>query len=114
MAKLSRSAEEAIRRIVQVLASANYSELQKDGRIGRLTLNELERAISDYGRTLTPLPENALDIVEVYPVEGAVGLTAIDVPLWTIEEGRSDLTLSLTVNEGMGEAMVSIDDLHVL
>lgn len=114
MAKLSKPAEEAIRELVEDLVSGDYSRIQLDGRIGRLTVNELERVISSYGRTLTRLPEDALDIADIYPVEGSAGLAAIEVPLWTVEEGRSDLILSLTLNESMGEPTVSIDDLHVL
>jgi hypothetical protein len=41
--------------------------------------------------------------------EGAVML---DVDLWTAQEGRSDLTLSLQLNPA--EAQVRIEDLHVL
>lgn len=114
MARLSRPAEMTIRRLVDDLVSKDYSKIQADGRIGRLTVDELERVISEYGRTLIGLPENALETVDTYPMEGTAGLAAIDLPLWTVEEGRSDLTLSLTINEEIEEPTVSIDDLHVL
>lgn len=39
---------------------------------------------------------------------------AVDVGMWTAEEGRSDLTLQLTVIERAGAIAIAIDDLHVL
>lgn len=39
---------------------------------------------------------------------------AVDVPLWTAEEGRSDLTLSLTVHDRDGSVEIAVDDLRVL
>jgi hypothetical protein len=114
MAKLSKDGEVAIRRLVEDLSSGNYGAVEADGRIGRLTLDELRRAVSEYGRTLTPLPGEALELANSYSVEGMEGRTAVDVPLWTVEEGRSDLTLSVTLDEGKDGTTVSIDDLHVL
>ncbi len=87
--------------------------LASDGRIGRLTEQELRQAIADYGRTLTAIP-TSLDGLDVYPIDGAPGHFSIDLPLWTVEEGRSDLTLSASVVERDGSVLVSIDDLHVL
>ncbi len=49
----------------------------------------------------------------IYNYEDGSGLK-IDVPLWTIEEGMSDLTLSLElIYEGDNEKL-QMSDLHVL
>lgn len=114
MEKLSQKAQEAIRRLVDDLINGNYAQIEEDGRIGRLTQDELRGAVADYGRTLTQLPESAFDVVDIYTIQVAPDLAAVDVPLWTKEEGRSDLTLSVTVNERVDGVAVSIDDLHVL
>ena len=114
MPSLSRSAKESILKLVNDLVRGNYASIEVDGRIGRLTREELERAITEYGRTLIPLPSNALEMADAFPVLDAPEHIAVDIPLWTEEEGRSDLTLSLTIIESHGVTSVSIDDLHVL
>jgi hypothetical protein len=114
MAELSTAVQDAIRRVVDDLVEGRYAMLARDGRAGRLTAEELERAIRDYGRALVPLPPDAMRKADVYPIEDVAGELAVDIPLWTKEEGRSDLTLSLTVVERAGGVTISIDDLHVL
>lgn len=114
MHNLSAAAVDAIRRLVDDLAGGNHASIEADGRIGRLTQVELKRAIAEYGRTLVPLPSDGLDTADVYPSDRAPREFAVDLPLWTVEEGRSDLTLSLTVVESDDGAAVAIDDLHVL
>lgn len=36
------------------------------------------------------------------------------MPLWTIEEGRSDLSLELTLVENDKTISIELDDIHVL
>jgi hypothetical protein len=100
--------------LVDDLVAGDYSAVRGDVRIGRLTEEELTRAIAAYGRRLVPLPRGAMDAMDVYPLDSLPGQFAVDVPLWTIEEGRSDLTLSLKVIDRDDFVMVSINDLHVL
>jgi hypothetical protein len=104
--------EVAVREVVEALASGRYGQLVTDGRAGRLTAEELERVVREYGRTLVPLPEEAWALIEVYPLDDGSGV-ALDVPIWT-NEGRSDLTLQLTASERDGAVAIQIDDLHVL
>lgn len=105
---------QAIATLVQALAGTEFDVLEADGRSGRLTAEELRRAVADYGRTIVPLPAEAWDLVDVYPVEGHAGECALDVPLWTAEEGRSDLTLSLRARESGSLVEIEVEDLHVL
>jgi hypothetical protein len=114
MDELSPAAVDAIRELVERLASGDLAALAADGRIGRLTVEDLRRAISEYGRTLVPLPAEALAAISVYPLDAMPGGFAVDVGMWTAEEGRSDLTLQLTVIERAGAIAIAIDDLHVL
>jgi hypothetical protein len=57
--------------------------------------------------------EELLDIVEV---EGSsLKSWSVNLPLWTNEEGRSDLTLEMRFTESEAAIYtVEIDDLHVL
>lgn len=104
----------AIRDLVDSLVRGAYAELEVDGRIGRLTTDELRLAIEQYGQTLMTLPDEAALAISVYPYNEKPSMLAVDVPLWTIEEGRSDLTLSLTAKVTEQLIKVQIDDLHVL
>lgn len=106
--------QEAVEKLVTDLVAGAYEQLVVDGRAGRLSAAELESAVRDYGRTLVALPPGAWAFVEEYPQVADVDAVALDVPLWTEEEGRSDLTLSVSARRlGTGFA-VAVDDLHVL
>jgi hypothetical protein len=114
MSKLSQSAEQAVRLLVEDIVRGNYAGIESNGRVSRLTQDELKRAVTEYGRTLTQLPENALDAANIFPLENVPGQTAAELPLWTKEEGPSDLILSLTLLEETDRVTVSINNLHVL
>ncbi|HEX5750289.1 MAG TPA: hypothetical protein VFZ09_28920 [Archangium sp.] len=103
-----------IRRLIEDLAAGRYAEIAADGRAGRLTEAELRTAVEDYGRTLVPMPDDVEMTVDVYEQPSSPDTVAIDVPLWTQEEGRGDLTLSLTAIKQGETYTVEVDDLHVL
>lgn len=106
---------EPIERIVADLAEARFALLERDGRAGRLSADELGRALAAYGRTLVPLPDGWERSVEVYASHGSQAVRSLDLTLWTAEEGRSDLTLQLEVRlANDGTAVVAIEDLRVL
>lgn len=102
----------AIADLVADLAAARYEALEADGRSGRLTARDLEVGIESFGRTLLPIPEQGWALGQVF--ELGDGSFSIDLPLWTAEEGRSDLTLSLSLRCGAEGCHVEIDDIHVL
>jgi hypothetical protein len=110
---LTPAIRDAVREVVDVLAAGRCDQLVSDRRAGRLTAEQLERAVREYGRTLVALPEEVWALVQVYRLEDGSGVV-LEVPLWTTEEGRSDLTLSLTAYDRDGAVAIEIDDLHVL
>ncbi len=103
-----------IRLLVEELVQGHFAQLERDGRSGRLSADELQEALREYGRTIITLPDEALNLADVHSVAGQRTRWAVDVPLWTAEEGRSDLTLSLTISESRDGVRLEIDDLHVL
>ncbi|HIC82667.1 MAG TPA: hypothetical protein EYP07_17135 [Kiloniellaceae bacterium] len=111
---LSDGERQAIADLVGVLARGAFEDLVRDGRAGRLSAAELKRVIAQYGRRLTELPGSAFDLADCYRLEDKPEKLAIDLPLWTVEDGRSDLTLSLTLQRMGSEIALRIDDLHVL
>jgi hypothetical protein len=105
---------DAIRRLVQDLADARYEAIAADGRGGRLPADEMRQAVSSYGRTLVSLPSDVTALIDMYPNSSDPDTCALDVALWTAEEGRSDLTLSLTATRSRDGYRIEIDALHVL
>jgi hypothetical protein len=105
---------ESVRDLVRDLADGRFAAIETDGRAGRLTAAELSSAVRVYGRTLLPLPEQAVQLIEVYPSDVEPRACSLDVPLWTVEEGRSDLTLSLMAIRDGDKYRLRISDLHVL
>jgi hypothetical protein len=103
-----------VQRLIEDLAAGRYAEIAADGRSGRLTEAELRTAVEEYGRTLVPWPDDIEMIVDAYEQPSFQDAVALDVPLWTQEEGRSDLTLSLTAIKRGDTYTVEVDDLHVL
>jgi hypothetical protein len=103
------------RRVVHLLSSRDYHALEALSHGERLSASEMAAAVAEYGRTLVDPPPNAFDLLEAIPIATAQPPAwAITMPLWTEEEGRSDLTLEMTVIKENGGMRVEIDDLHVL
>lgn len=103
-----------VRRLIEALAAGRYAEIAADGRAGRLTEAELRTAVEQYGRTLVPLPADGEMLVDSYEQTSQPDAVTLDVPLWTREEGRSDLTLSVTAIKQGETYTVQVDELHVL
>lgn len=103
-----------VREVVRELAAGNYEKLESDGRAGRLTAAQLREAVEHYGRTFVELPEEGLQYVWVYEQAGRENVWRVDVDLWTVEEGRSDLTLSMLMEKTEGGVRVGVENLHVL
>jgi hypothetical protein len=102
-------------RIITMLVGAQYRQIEELTHSIRLSAQEIQTAITEYGRTLTLPPDSAyelLDIIRVNNVE--LEQYSIRMPLWTQEEGRSDLTLELTVKIVGDNLEVALDDIHVL
>ena len=101
--------------MVALLVAGDWLGLERFTSGRHLSAGEIESAVRGYGRTLTALPEDALASLDVVEVEGCVARTvSVRVPLWTLEEGRSDLEVDLTLREVMrGVLSVEVDDLHV-
>jgi len=82
----------------------------------RLTSSDMREVLDEYPFKLirhdVPL-ESLFDVVSI----GAASKPSwsVNLPLWTAEEGRSDLTLQLTVvDSGREFYEIELDDLHVL
>jgi hypothetical protein len=107
----------AVRVHVDLLVRRDYSTIERMTRGRRLSATDLERAVSEYRRKLVNPDGGWWESVEVTPIRSADQSSAyhVAVPLWTQEEGRSDLTLELQLTEIEPEIYESeVLDLHVL
>lgn len=90
-----------------------------EGQVARLAASpgaagpDVERCIREYGRTLLPLPEHWREFADQYQ-NGNSGALALDVGMWTSEEGRSDLTLQLIARAHGDRWTLEITDIRVL
>jgi hypothetical protein len=115
MAKLPSEFESIVHSVVNLLANRQYLDLENLSSGVRLPATQVANAVNEYGRTIclpTPPSLLQLDVIELN-IPGETGWS-VRVPLWTIEEGRSDMSLDLTllVTPG-GPPKVEIDDILV-
>ncbi len=107
--------QQPVREVIELLAGGKYSELEALTKGVRLTAEEIAKAIVDYGRHLVVPPENAFELMDVVEVR-TTGMArwSITMPLWTREEGRSDLSLEVTLIGDQKPFGIELDDIHVL
>ena len=105
-----------VKQVVQWLVEKDYKSLVAHTRGARIDEGQIELAIRRYGRTLVMPPESAwasTDIVEISGVDPHSWSVQFD--LWTREEGRSDLTVELTLTENNQDLLdARLEDLRVL
>ena len=105
--------QQQIRELVNALVTADYATLCAEGWLGRLRPDDVQLCLHEYGATLVAPPPAFIDSIERYAYQDGSGLH-LDVPLWTAEEGLSDLTLSLQVLFEGDRPQLQMLDLHVL
>lgn len=106
----------ALSEIVERLAALDYQGLKSDG-IDPFPESDLSVWIRNYGEagaTIVPLPDGAWAEADAGPVDARRGQWWVVLPLWTREEGMSDLSLEATVTESRGGVIVVVDDIRVL
>jgi hypothetical protein len=107
---------QAVARVVELLAAGEYARIAELAPSSRVTPHQLEEAVVAYGRQLMPLPAHAYELIDYVAVAGSEPAAwSVVIPLFTLEEGRSDLSLELElVSQGIGRYEVSVDNVHVL
>lgn len=105
----------SVSQIITLLVAGKYLELETLTRHVRLSANEIAATVSDYGRQLILPPDSGFELMDVVEVKDANPKRwSVRMPLWTREEGRSDLTLEMTVIDKQNGFVVELDDIHVL
>ncbi|WP_433537805.1 DUF7668 domain-containing protein [Micromonospora sp. CA-249363] len=107
----------AIRVVLGLRADREYVTLENVTEGDLLSAEEIRNAVETYGRTVTLPPGGELppdlDLIAVEG-DGPCRVAAV-MSLWTVEEGRSDLSLELLLTEvGTGLWSVRLDDIRTL
>jgi hypothetical protein len=123
--KLPVVAIQALTMTVGLLVRGQYEVLERMTQGKRMPAEEMARAISEYGRRLKlPPPEAYADLRHVTEREWACGRFCgpgegrhayyVEFPLWTVEEGQSDLELVLVLVEVMDDVYgVELHDIRI-
>ena len=106
---------ETVSSVIGLLVEGEWDALSKITPDSALSTGDMSSALGLYGRTLVMPPPESFSHLDSVEVHGGLRPTLnIRFRLWTLEEGRSDLELDLTliqVADGLWSAR--IDDLHV-
>jgi hypothetical protein len=97
------------------IVRGNYDDAIASCRRSRLTSRDMRVVIERYGWQLISPPKELfhnLDAVELRNSQSSAW--SVRLPLWTEEEGRSDLEVELTVTVLDGFPTINLDDLRVL
>ena len=106
--------EDAVRQVLIVLAPGHYKELHDLTAGRRLPAEEISDAVESYGRTIVKPPFDLGQIDSVYITDSVPSSWSVWHQVWTREEGRSDLTIEVTVTEvEPGRLAVELDGIEV-
>lgn len=105
-----------VAQLVSLLATAQYESIYALVPSSRVSPAHMRAAVEQYGRTLVTMPGGAQELIDYVPVRNAdPPAWSVVVPLFTLEEGRSDLSLELQMTRlSDGSYQVEVDDIHVL
>ena len=107
--------EQPVRQVLSLLAKRQYAELESLTEGVRLKATDIANVVADYGRTIIVPPDDAYQLMDVVEVTATLPPRwSITMPIWSKEEGRSDLSVELTVIEDGRSYRIELDDIHVL
>jgi hypothetical protein len=104
-----------VHQVLSLLVAGKYAELEALTKADRLNASEIAKTINDYGRKLVLPSDDAFQMMNVIEVRNAKPAQwSIIMPLWTREEGRSDLSIELMLTENRNDFAVQLNNIHVL
>jgi hypothetical protein len=81
----------------------------------RLSSDDVQKVIESYGRSIELPPEQHYENLDIIEVNNSNPKKwSVVQPLWTREEGYSDLSLEVTATHEAGQICLYLDDIHVL
>jgi hypothetical protein len=104
-----------VHQIVELLVVKEYDQIVRATGGQRFDAATIESVIRGYGKTVVLPPDSAFDHLDVVRVQNAhPPRWSVRMGLSTAEEGRSDLSVELTVIEDESGYVIELDNIHVL
>jgi hypothetical protein len=103
--------------LVEMLVARDYDGAERLTGSRRLAAGDMRRVIEQYGRTLVALPNDAWSQASVLPISTSSDGEAwsVTLPVWTAEEGRSDLQIETRLDAFPdGRQTIQLDNIRVL
>ena len=98
-----------------MLVEGEYDKIEKLTGGIRLSADDIDLAIKQYGRNLIIPPRESYDAIDaILVLDTTPPQWSVRFTLWTREEGSSDLTLELTLIQADKGCRIELDDIHVL
>lgn len=96
--------------LVELLVARAYVDVEHLTDGVRLSAHEIEEAISEYGKTLILPPESAYSDLDAIQLRGRLPATfSVRFPLYTLEEGLSDLEVQLTTIDNPNSQVMRVE-----
>lgn len=112
---MRKELQDQIDPLIRLLAEGRFDSVEEVTNGVRLAASDIKNALGRYGRTLVYPPSEAYELMDVIEVRSAGQRRwSIAMPLWTKEEGRSDLSIEVTIIRKAGEFVLELDDIRVL
>lgn len=112
---MNNSIKNVVSSLIDLLVRKDYYAIARTTNGVRLTAEEIKDAIENYGRTLVAPPIDAFEYMDVIHIKDSQNTQwSVTMPLWTKEEGRSDLSIEITVIKKLNIFTYEFDDIHVL
>lgn len=103
---------ESVRALINGLADDDWAFVARKLQDSPTSVAAMKAVLAEYGRTLVFAPDDLEEYLDV--IETGDGTLDVRAPLWTAEEGRSDLELRLTASELITDIWkLRVDDILV-
>lgn len=103
-----------VRELVVKLARGEFNEVVAECSASRLSADDLREVIADYGKRFIAPPVDGYHGFDALLLSKPSSQTwSVRAPLWSQEEGRSDLELRLTIKQFDNQWNIELDDLLV-
>ena len=103
-------------RFAELLSNEDYESLSHLLPERSMSAFEIQSVIQGYGRKVVPYPDAAFGLLDTNSIIDSLNDSwYAAMPVWTEEEGQSDLTIETIVAFEVSEApIVTVKDLHAL
>jgi hypothetical protein len=100
--------------LLVLLADGDYESIMERCGYSLMDDYDLQTAVADYGRKVVAPPADYAFMRACELRARAVPTWHVEADLWTEEEGRSDLTLEMTIEFERTGPVIGINNLHAL